>query len=230
MGHAFAMVTLERNTGIPRDRVVNTFHFRTPDAGVSNADAIDISDRLQRFYKTAAAPSANAVQSYLSNQLATAGHAVKIYNMADPIPRVPVLTANFTLTLAATEVFPAEVALVLSLRAQGGSGTVAARARGRVYLGPLNVSASSGTSGQAGGDARPSAAFMAAVADSGKRLADEGVVGKPVLSVFSEVDKTLGIDADGLRTVIQLRVNNAWDTQRRRGADPTVNVDRFAAL
>lgn len=228
MAHAFAQVTLERTTGVPEDRVVNGFHFYSPNA-ITPAVAAAIAVRVERFYKTAAPPSANALSAYLSNVIATTGHTIKIYDQGQAIPRVPILTQALALTIATgSEAYPSEVALVCSLRAGISAGVVPARTRGRIYFGPVNVTTSTGTS--AAGDARPTSAFMSALADSAKRLMDEGnALDTPQLAVFSKTDLLAGNETDGLRNVVQARVNNAWDTQRRRGADPTVNVDRFIA-
>lgn len=95
---------------------------------------------------------------------------------------------------------PAEVALCLSYYA----GANQPRTRGRIYLGPF----ASGVM-----DERPPAVLRNAVLAFASDISGAGGVD----ALWQQVSKTTGARSD----VTNWWVDNAWDTQRRRGAAPT---------
>jgi hypothetical protein len=221
MGHILAQVRFARTSNVPEDIVVNTFHFRTTTAPVA-ADYTAIATKLESFYKDIPPASTSSLNGFASGLVATSGHEIRQYNMALPKPRAPSSSTTFTLPAQAGGNVPAELAICLSFRGPLLSGTNAARRRGRVYIGPLGLSAIGSAQG---GDVRPSGTLMSVLANAGKALMDSTTAGD--WSVFSEKDAVGSISPDaGLVTVTDLWVDNAFDIQRRRGAAPTTRETR----
>ena len=204
-------VTFTDWTQLPKNQYVNTWHFRHPNvAGPDYGDAVTaLAPIVGAFYETAAAPSVTAVGAFLANYLSRS-YTLKFYNMGSiQNPRPPTL---FTRTLPASVVatdLPAEVALCTSFRTNIAND--AARGRGRVYIGPLNTQAAN--TGAAGTSyPQPTSLFVGAVVNATKRLVVDANAHVDVehLVVYSRVD-------DDIYPVHNGWVDNAWDTQRRRG-------------
>lgn len=211
-----AQIRIPRDNALPADDVINTFHFGTTQDPPSSTELDQIVQQLTDFYTAAvvseSASIVNRMAGYMNGPI-----QYKLYDIGDAEPRQPIRVGTFAATFPTSgSPYPAEVALVLSLRAAVPSGVDPRRRRGRVYLGPFNAeSPSFGNTG----DARPSQGLINIITGAAKRMMDAGAAsGVPSLAVYSEV---------GFATseVISCRVNNAWDTQRRRGADPTANTD-----
>lgn len=189
-------------SGIPEDAVTNTFFVNTPTP--TEDGQFEITLAWSTFM--------SAFTGSLSGRVAGTGHTLTGYNMADPEPRVPVWTSDWSLTgTPSGDSMPTEVALCVSFKADLESGTPAARRRGRIYLGPFDTSPNS--------DGRPSAAFVEGVADAASTFAQDLIVPGFALVVYSRVDGVA-------RTATGLWVDNAWDTQRRRGLIPTARETR----
>jgi hypothetical protein len=214
MGHVLAQVTFQRTTLVAEDQIVNTFHFETlgaPDA--SDLDSIAL--RLQNFYRNPAGGT-DDIQHWTSNVIIGGTlHTIKMYDMSQPIPRAPLRTSPLSFNPGGIGgiTLPAEVALVLSLRAVRAPGVPASRARGRIYLGPFMGGA---VGPGAAGDGRPNATLQTVMNNAAIGLRST-VLGPPRWSVYSRIDNVL-------RRVTGSSVDNAWDTQRRRGGDPTAKV------
>lgn len=214
MAHALAQVRLRRNSGLPEDTIINTFHFQSfdPAADFTLEDYATIGTRLKEFYRDPVSGSSTVLFGIFSDLLAQGPHETRIYRMNDPKPRAPRYTEEWSWSAQPSGAsHPAEVAVCLSFRAPLTSGVPAARRKGRVFLGPLDVNAVESNSG----DARPSAAMRTAIASYAKRLMDYKT--GPIWSTYSEVGNSLG-------TVVQAWVDDSFDTQRRRGAKPNTRT------
>jgi hypothetical protein len=218
MPHVFAQVEIQRITLKPEDKIVNGFHFTVSAVNTANLDLI--RDRLRTFYNVAIPGGTNTIKNLLAGQLlAATGHVVKMYDMQQVTPRVPVRIDDLQLVPNGNTSYPAEVALCLSYRGSLLAGTNPRRRRGRIYLGPLS---NSGIAAISSGDSRPLAAVMTYVADAGKRLMDANSATNVEWVVFSKAGQE--------RTSVQhVWVDDAFDTQRRRGADPTTRITREQA-
>jgi len=109
---------------------------------------------------------------------------------------------------------PNEVALCLSYSATDGV-TGAPRFRGRIYL-PLT-----------GTDERPTSPHQLQLLDFGERLASVGFAGNTTWMMRSALGTgTPAAPAPVYRKIESISVDNAWDTQRRRGMAPTVRNRR----
>lgn len=199
-----AQVSIPMDSGIPADTVTNTFHFEAegPISGYSG-----LHTAIEDFY-TDVTTSGNALSSFYADTVADVW-TVTYYNMDDPIPRVPVYEDTFTrVASSSASTLPTEVALVMSFQATRVAGQKQARRRNRVFLGPFNVSANTALTG------RPQFNLQNTVAAAGQALLDwstsdtswDWVVNSPTNANYIPVDNGW--------------VDDAWDTQRRRGVAP----------
>lgn len=191
-------------SGLPEDVYVNTFHFNTAVAKDEDV-AGDIVDNLQALY--------NTFETYLSSSISGVG-VVKFYDLTDAQPRTPWATLAISTEPGAGQRLPDEVAVCLSYRAVFVSGSPNARRRGRVFIGPLNVNALSAANN---GDlvSGTLVTLMASAAVALKTASDATADWSWV--VWSTVD-------NAAREVLEGWIDNAFDTQRRRGRAPTSRV------
>src|ERR1043165_3631681 len=207
MAIALAQVIFQGASGLAEDTFVNTFHFGTSGGTVTPTNASDIITRLTDFYNTTHSPGTSPLGNELSSQITRASSQIKVYDLGDPIPRVPVATGTFTLaSTGGSAPAPNEVALVGSYKTAPFGGIPLASQRGRFYLGPLmldNWSAS-------GPDLRPGTAAINKMngAMNALKVANSASVSWIVYS------PTIGASSGG---AYQGWVDNAADTQRRRG-------------
>lgn len=217
MGLALAQVRLARDNGLPEDVVINTFHFSTSTIGsVSAVEATEITDRLTSFYNDLATGATVIVRTMLSSVLAAVGHEIRVYDLEQPEPRAPIRTQAMAMT-PGSGAMPSEVALCLSYRGALVSGLNPRRRRGRIYLGPLTIGIASVTDTA---DVRPDIGYrqsLLAAADTILQREEDGVFW---------VVASQPVEGGPISTtpVTFMWVDNAFDTQRRRGADPTSRV------
>lgn len=210
-----AQVRLQRDTLLPEDAVVNTFHFLTDVDTMDPSDPGDIKQMLTDLYTLAVPGEAASLMSRMSRVL-NGPAEVRMYNLADAEPRAAIHLSTFATTWpTAGDALPSEVALVAQIRGGPTSGVDIRRQRGRIYFGPFNVDP--GTTDAA--DNRPSLTLRNIIGKAMQRMANAGnTAGTPRLCVWSGTGLSASI-------VNNIRVNDAWDTQRRRGAKPTGNLD-----
>jgi hypothetical protein len=214
-----AQTRFARVSGLPEDDVINTTHWihtgPTVTAGVLDA----IRDKILGFYNTPFSSGGTVLATRLSEVLSLSGHTIKLYDLSDPIPRQPVRVETFGLG-GMQPGLPSEVALVVSLRASVPSGQPPGRYRGRFYVGPLAV-ATMANSSPSVADVRASSTFVTLLANLGQRLAEPATVaGETVqLCVYSP-------SSGEANSVSQVIVDDAYDTQRSRGADASLRVIR----
>lgn len=201
-------VALERDTALPEDWVVNTFHFGDVDIAV--AEAPQLVTRLQTFYST--------VDDFLS-PLLSGNATAKVYDLSQPEPRVPVYTTTFTVVPGAGSNMPAEIAVCLSYQAALVSGEPIARRRGRLFIGPMSISA---LGAQVGGDVTVHASCKTALTTAAITLAgDPPLPGQGIWSVYSPKSDETGTLASSTFPIVGGWVDDRFDTQRRRGSKPT---------
>lgn len=209
-------------SGLPEDDWVNDWHF-VVDTDQNNAAGQNlIRDALQGFYATARS-TGNSVSTYLSGRVdrLVKGRTMKFYskgeeaNFGSPDRVIGGLPIPAT---GASQNLPAEVALVLAFRGvltdipeELGVTRPAARRRGRVYLGPLNTAA---LSGSANDPSRPASALITTVKESAEALFTFSNTTAGIDWVVAHAADTAGWTAT---QVSAGHIDNAWDTQRRRG-------------
>ncbi len=212
MTDVVAQVSFASSTGLAKDQIVNTFHISGTDSASTIASAW--STYLQAFYNSVHTPGSTALAGFMSGDLtrSQALHSVKFYDLADPKPRAPIRLDNFYLgALSGTGAnLPKEVAVCLSYKGTYASGIPQARQRGRIYHGPLNTNMLSGASTV---NVTVDSSYINALKGGGAYLVGVGTSGAKWV-----VRSAVG----GFSTYVTGGwVDNAFDTQRRRGLLPT---------
>lgn len=222
-------------SGAPEDIAVNTLHYEfTAGGDPVGGDFDDLRDAIASFFNdTSIAEPTQVVRGYLGQQLSTVTNAceVRVYEIpATPgLLGSPVAVRNWTLGAVGGlgDSLPAEVAMVLSYNAiltdiaeteanpTPPPATIRPRARrrGRMYIGPLNSGAMETTEP---GPVRPLPLFATTLRES----ANDYLV-SPSFNwgwrIFSREDWVA-------RGVVAVSTDDAFDTIRGRGVEPTARV------
>lgn len=232
--------TLLAATGKAEDSVVMDFSVRSPDAFDPTAQLGQITTAINASFNVAPQVGTDPLSYFLSNQLSRATGAIqyRYYDVTGklglnpatgrPYPHgSPVAQDAGTLgTTSASVGLPEEVALVATLRAEGWTGAPVETAdgtdygtaidrpkqrhTGRQFVGPLILDAVAA----AAPPSRPSTELINSVGRSRRKLVEDLAVNDHDLCVWSRQDGVM-------RPVVLITVDNAWDTQRRRGTDPS---------
>lgn len=200
------VVELDSTTGLPEDRATNTYHFDVSATG--EAIRSNIMDLMENLYATEG--DATPLINMMSNDLCEGTGRVTLYNLDDAEPRAPIDSREFSATPASVSGMPAEVAIVVSFEALPVSGEPQARRRGRVYIPWLTDTANT--------EGRPTTAFIEGLAESFTQFLEASDAS---LSVDWVVWSPTSNEAVG---VARGWVDNAWDTQRRRGFAATART------
>lgn len=230
---------MEHDDGLPRDAVVNTFHFQA----TAESDADELATDVVEFYTTATSggrwlsdwlsPTVNGVyaKAYVVNDTIVEGKLIS--SSGEPI--VTTLTAAFREPQRqSTEALPSEVAVCLSTRATSYPSVPKARRTGRIYFGPLNIAA---RQAGAGAIARPTSSLLLDLREMGDRLHDQAIVHNSNWVVYSrptpgreayiepgtgKIKKAIAPRLNGTTyNIDQVWTDDAFDTQRRRGERAT---------
>jgi len=231
-------ITTPHVNGLPADAIVNTWHFRHLTSSDRDADQAEMQTHLDAFYTA-------WVGSWGSTQYNWNAMVMRTYDMLDPVPRFPFDEATFGAGGASgtLDEMPAEVACVLSMEGARVSGENMRRRRGRVFLGPFVVAA--------GDMATVPTALITAVTTAANTEFLSVTGAHPLLCIYSPythfavpVGETMthgekdpvtgqrplitppreedtGLLLDSFTDVYRCWVDNAWDTQRRRGPQAT---------
>lgn len=201
-------------TALPSDVIVNDWALSWSLPGPSESNFDDVRDRLITFYTTIYELGAGDDQ--LAPWIDPTAASVKAYNINDPIPRAPVYEslAAIPVTPAASSAVPLEAAICLSFQGNPISGVPQARRRGRVFLGGWAHPIAAGDS-----DSFPivDPIITAGIADAANTFATGTISDGWVWVVYSRVLGTGAPISNGW-------VDNALDTQRRRGTDATART------
>lgn len=195
------MAGLAAPTGLPEDVFINTWHFSVAgaDSPTTRADAFLA---LEAFYTEVAPhlPSAMTPLDY------------KLYMLSDAKPRPVELNTPAWVPSGGSGQLPWEVATCLSFYHDRNIP----RQRGRVFIGPLTTAEVS----QVGGIPKPNAIFRDALLDGAQAIWD-------YLDTQAEgVEWGLYSPTSGMiHTVDHAWVDDAFDTQRRRGNEPSSRVE-----
>lgn len=212
MAHFLAQARLPYFTNVARDVAVNTFHFSAPDNTAALAGAV--AGKVIQFYTQAGVVDGDKIGGFLSPVVKrTAGALeVKVYDMSQPKPRVPVAITTGTVPMALNgDALPLEIAVCASYKSAYTAGISNARLRGRIYLGPLNAAAI--TNGTSSTFPAVSSRFITAISNSCKILSQDSGNGIR-WAVYSRVGTMLNTIDSGW-------IDNEPDTQRRRQEGPT---------
>lgn len=214
--------TIPYKSGVPEDVITNTLYVRKRTAvdvdwvvGDDEGTLPDLKTKVVKFFSDCYGATYGA--AFMAPYIDKANCRIKVYDMDDAPPRIPDVDESAVLTnLNSTfNTVPSEVACVASFAADVGSGDVAARKRGRIYLGGLGP-----TTIEEGVNAAPRFldSFCTCVAqaceDFQSGLYGVGwhwVVYSPTLGTNSRIHRGW--------------VDDAFDTQRRRGVSATMRVN-----
>lgn len=193
-------VIIPANSLVNRDSIVNTFGIDAPD---ENLD-------WWAGWKTDLAALYGSWSNWRGIGYAWTQTQVKLYNLNDTKPRVPLKSESLGLVAGAptTTCLPQEVALCLSFQGPKISGIPQSRRRGRVYFGPFDQNANS-TSG------RPASGVIAAIVAGANTFLGKHNGGIDEPAQWSVISERTG--APQTVYITEGWVDDAWDTQRRRG-------------
>jgi hypothetical protein len=220
------VTTLHRKSGIERDAVQNTWLYVAPSTNPSTTDFNNWIAQYQGFL--------HDIHTFLAASLnaSTPQWTVEFFRL--PIerplpgtgvgPPVFVGTGSFV-TPPGSIGYPSEVSVCLTLDGvesidaeQGPGGTrPAARKRNRKYIGPLAGNVGVAESGTSETVVDPGVAR--AIVDAWKTAMQDGMITKgwaPNIWSFTNW---------AAYTILKVWVDNAFDTQRRRGQDPTLKTE-----
>lgn len=231
-------VTFESKTGMPEDRYVNTFAF-TGGVQATTAELQAMTFAVTELYNTAAPGNGSALGAHLSSEInRSVNHTLRVYDIdgaLDGSPHgSPIYEETFGLTPSPSDTrdLPAEVSIAVTLEAIGRETAAVEtpdgsdigpepdrpkqRHTGRIYFGPLTANVLPARA--AGVPTRPLAGIPELFRDAVAHLAGQ------TFPVVVGVAMQLGVwsRADARVTALEsVSVDNAFDTQRRRGVEPS---------
>jgi len=200
------MAVFQAFTNLPEDRFVNTFHFSDP----FNSE-IEVMSAVHDFYE-GDRPSTKPLADHLSPTILRP-YEIKVYNLADPEPRVPEIFAQ-TLPdrpLQSSTGVPEEVAICVSYH---GAPPRTARRRGRIYFGPLGSTGEEVFPASSAAFTRVPDPLITDLIDAAEQLIAAGV-GWCVRST---------VPAENFVPITGGWVDNRFDTQRRRGPEVSLRT------
>jgi hypothetical protein len=188
-------VLIHAASALPEDDVVNTLHYE-----ITGPDTIEgTCDDIGAAY----AVWANAATIGGGDGSMT----IKVYDGGVPNPAGPVFSKDYAHANTGGS-GPTEVALCLSYATVDDPMASTPRRRGRIYLGPFLTNEFS---------ARPGAALISAALELGQGLASAGNASNSTWLMYSRRDMEYA-------KIESIWVDDAWDTQRRRGLAPTART------
>lgn len=224
-------VQIPMKSHIARDTVETNLHYLAPSAisSLTDTDIDHICGDIANFWKGSLTGGiGSSVAAYLGNEISeTASDCViKLYEVPSGGGHegAPFAFRTFTMSGLDNNTMPEEVACVLSFRTNydtavefSGSTRPRARLRNRIYVGPLGTAA------------RTQDSVTKRVSPSTGIVTDLQVSAIEYLSVAASghgwdwrVVSKRGLTDE---TVTFVSVDNAFDTQRRRGPSPTIRSE-----
>jgi hypothetical protein len=228
VAYIHVQANLVQTAGVPEYTVVNNWYAQTTDlSGGLYTGAQSFLVALNAFY--------GSIGGYINADVSRTQSIYKVYDMALPKPNPPVIESPMTFSnmTAGRYYAPPEVALVGSFFSGMPSGSIPARRRGRVYIGPLAYTGSEHLH-------RPPTPIRTVLSSAlNTLLLSSGSATDWTWSTFSRADaggwfkppSTNPPDfAKGMHNVVGGWVDNEWDTQRRRGLNSDARSNFGAAV
>jgi len=196
-------VSIPAVSTVSEDTVTNTWHFTMTDLNETNSNAVQTA--LVAFYEN--------IDSFKGDLQNWASARVKMYDMSEPEPRVPYSDELLGTSSAPSGTsLPHEVAACVSFNGAYVSGFSQARRRGRIFLGPLNTTCFTDSTGYL------SASFLSTTASgAGALLTASNSASDWAWVVYSPTGATS-------YPVVAGWVDNAVDIQRSRGFKATTRT------
>lgn len=233
-----ARVTFPSLTGVPKDDVTNTFVFATDADGDTQMNVITAA--LNAFYNDSYEAGIDSIASRLHPRLSRAAGASEIafYSLTGHLDGSPmgspvgIRVFQLDAAQAGNNPLPEEVALCMSFRGdfaaaveeapdpEGPPGAIIrprARHRGRIFLGPLNDFARQYD--PATFKVSPNTSFVQQIGKAGDALKDT-IDASPDVTAWAVWSRA----AENLSPVVQVSVDNALDTMRKRGSAPSLRT------
>ena len=212
-----AMHWFQGASGQARDRFVSSLYFNTKSAlAPDGPELYGLMNGVMALFGATITVS-GFTNSIFSPYATVETDHVRVYDMSAPKKSPPIAELsrieNQPALVGAQRGLPEEVACCLSFEAVPAAGTNQARRRGRIFLGPLAQTALDTTISTA--PSRPNPALIASVftalsaASVLWSVSWEWMVNSPTIGKYSSA------------SVARAWIDNAWDTQRRRGVDPS---------
>lgn len=201
-------------TNVPEDVITNVWHWVWDGGSDPTTGQCDsLKDALMGFYEAIFNSTTNAG---LAPWVKATGWSIKMYDLAQPKPRVPYYTATDTFagSSATTSAIAPEVALCVSYQADYINGVNPQSQRGRIYVGGIGTGVTNGT-----GSAFP---VPGTTLINNACAAASTLAAGPIATNWHWViwSRKLGV----YWTVTKGWVDNAFDTQRRRGQKATART------
>ncbi len=219
--HVIVDTVFQRTTALAKDLVVVSMHFKKKTASTFADAATELGTLLISFWNDVPTDGTQRVGEYLSSAISRSSGATKI-NCYDgsiaPGSRTPATTAFTLVGFGDGQPLPSEVALCLSQRSFFVLFPFKNQ-RGRQYIGPLNKLAVQ--SSQVDGDCRPTSTIIGDLTKAAVTLAQD-VADSTHIESWCIYSGKLNV----LFPAQEAFVDNAFDTQRRRGAAATLRTVR----
>lgn len=204
-------VVLPMFTNLPRDVIVNQFHFLSDVPG-SQTTANLVAAKLLDFYETVYGTAGSGHAAYIN----WPGAHVRLFALNEPTPRVPYVASMAMAAGSGATTLPTEVAAVASFHAAPESGVAFQRLYNRVFLGALNSAIMDGAA--AANFPRFNAGFIGLVNTAMEDLLAANTVG----SEWVQVSNAGGVTE--VRPIVGGWCDNSPDTQRRRSVGASVRT------
>jgi hypothetical protein len=202
-------------SNLAEDRYCNVFHIASASAVIDGTTGPVIAGKIKDFYGFT---GASEIAHYMADFALGVGRTIKIYDLADSLPRVPRYEEMSTAEIrpaSTAKALPGEVSYCLSFEGIAAPGTVRARRRGRIYLGPWNDRTLLDATG----------AVHSKPFDMVGLCLTKAVALRSALSTEG-FDWCVYSPTDSAMVPIRRFWNDdAWDTQRRRGNRPTLQTE-----
>lgn len=201
-------------SGLPADANINVWHFKCPNSDIEDS-ADEIIANLTAFYED--------IQDVFCANTASGLIDYKFYDLADNEPRVPFRTVNASaITPTTGDGLPTECAICMSFAGAATSGLVQARRSGRLYIGMLSTGVTTTVTGFVQ-VASPARSIIQTAANNLMTNLDPLLANWCVFSPTTAGAKpwSSGAIAAASTFVDGGYIDNALDTQRRRGTLPS---------
>ena len=207
-------VSIPYFSGIPEDVCTNVWSFNFVSPSPSGADWNALRTALNTFYASAYASTAGSLS--MANYALPANTRWKGYDLSDPEPRAPVYDVTFAIApiTLVSSVLPPETAVCCSFQGALISGAPQARRRGRIFLGCIGTAWATSTT-----SSFPDLNLA-------KRTGLAAAMGA-LLTATAAADWTWCVWSRTNGVMVPVTngwVDNAPDTQRRRGNAPSLRT------
>lgn len=226
--HYRAVLTLPARSGITQDNIEMTLCFKSDTVSPTTTDFDNLRNDIKSFFHTTPTGGSGNVGSYMSYAINASACRIDVYNIPPLLASMgsPDYTSSWTFTLggtSSTSHVPQEVACCVTFEADMTDVPVAEgdtrpqqSHRGRIYLGPIQDNAV--TINVTTGVPRPSATMIDDILKAAKQFLGTAAAGH---GWHQAIHSRKLWDAF---PVIEVSVDDAFDTQRRRGQAPTART------